>query len=388
MAEERVIFPPKKIPTKVKHWILERCLSAWGGIIVNSNPREVKLSFIDTCCGSGLYQTSHGSDDRTYDLGSALIGPTKLREILEYAQSRKHPARARALLINSDRQELRTAHEAIGAAGLDKDIPIEYREETLDAAREIVLNYCKGWFTFAFIDPYGPSPTPFSVVSSVVEGRFTDTLINFPFHSLEKWTGFLGRPDLQPDERAKLEAADAFMAGPTWQDVALNARKTGKPLHAALVGHYLKQLSALGVHALSLPLWFEHQSRVIYHLIFTSHNIAGLASAKQKFIEGETKQFQLRQEAETRHTGQLSLLDSSSPSPVDLNALGRALCSRFAGTTIPLEDVILVGLQQPRVLESDIRKALTSLKKQALVKYSGKRWSDPITFAVPSVRTS
>ena len=81
MPDEPVVFPRKKVATKVKHWILERCLTAWGGIIVNSNSGEVRFSFVDTCCGSGLYESSDDDTepaDGKYEAGSALIGPQEL----------------------------------------------------------------------------------------------------------------------------------------------------------------------------------------------------------------------------------------------------------------------------------------------------------------------
>src|SRR4051794_24631528 len=52
MQYETAVFPAKKIATKVKHHILESCLKAWGGIIIASNAgRQVRLAFVDTCCG-------------------------------------------------------------------------------------------------------------------------------------------------------------------------------------------------------------------------------------------------------------------------------------------------------------------------------------------------
>jgi hypothetical protein len=94
------VFPVKKIATKVKHKILQNCLKAWGGIIIASNPgRSVRLSFVDTCCGSGLYASENDADvEAPYDTGSAIIGIEILNELLAHAHSLGREASAKALI--------------------------------------------------------------------------------------------------------------------------------------------------------------------------------------------------------------------------------------------------------------------------------------------------
>ena len=104
--DERVVFPPKKIPTRVKHWILERCMSAWGGIIVRNYQQEgCRLLFVDTCCGSGLYQ-SKDSEDGEYEPGSAIIGPQELQKAVDYGRTLDRSVSGEALLVYEDSDEL------------------------------------------------------------------------------------------------------------------------------------------------------------------------------------------------------------------------------------------------------------------------------------------
>jgi len=389
VPDEPVVFPRKTVATKVKHWILERCLTVWGGIIVNSNSGEVRFSFVDTCCGSGLYESSDDDTEPTdgkYEAGSALIGPQELAKIAEYARKRRRPVKTRALLINAERKELETAEKAIREAGLDKALTeIAFEARPLEDVQQLVSRYTHNWFSFVFIDPFGPSPTPFSVVSEIVRGKYTDTLINFPFYSLQKWTRFLDRARTL-DEDAKLAAADAFMGGTEWRAIVQRARSTKQPLEAALIEHYLERLAGLGVFALALPLLFQDRERVMYHLVFTSHNVAGLSSAKQRFLEAESQQFKLRQdlrlEAEVSRTGTGFLFAPPEPkkAEVDIPALANYLLGRFKGRTVTMEQVILAGLRVPLALESDVRKALRTLKKVSTAQYSETKYRDQITF--------
>jgi three-Cys-motif partner protein len=387
VPDEPVVFPPKKIPTQVKHWILGRCLSSWGGIIINSNFGEVRLCFVDTCCGSGLYTASdkHEAEEGIYEIGSALIGPQAVTELREHARKRNRVVKTRALLINADGKELETAQQVIHSAGLDKSVDeMRFEHRALEAVQQIIAQYTNDWFSFVFIDPYGPKPTPFSVVASIVRGRYTDTLINFPFYSFHKWTGFLGKTPSE-DQQAKLAAADAFMGGPEWREMARAAQASGSPLERALVDQYLQRLESLGVLALALPLMFEDKNRVMYHLIFTSHNVAGLASAKEKFQAGEDHQYKLRQELETQRTRMGFLFETppASEASVDIEGLANSVEERFRGCTVTFERVVLEGLRMKRVLEPDVRKALTRLKAEGRIQRKGAKppkYRDSITF--------
>ncbi|MBI3448918.1 MAG: three-Cys-motif partner protein TcmP [Acidobacteria bacterium] len=390
MLDDPVLFPPKKVPTRLKHWILEGYLSSWGGIIVNSNKGEVRLCFVDTCCGSGLYLSpdAHLEGDTAAESGSALIGPQKLKELVQYAKSQARPVRARALLVNDDLGELRTAEAAIRDAGLcDVLEEVKFENSTLEQARQIVSDFTTNWFSLVFIDPFGPSPTPFAVVSEIVRRRFTDTLINFPYYSIHKWTGFLSR-ETAPGARARLEAIDAFMGGTEWREVARRVIATGGDLAGPLVDHYLGKLSTLGVHALALPLQFEERDRILYYLVFTSHSIAGMAAAKTRFVQARSRECQLRQEAEVARTRQPQLFDLSqvTDAKVDLGALVGHLETRFAGRTVRMDHVVLEGLRLADVIEEDVRRALTRLKKAGRVGYSDRAYADHITFKPSSAR--
>ena len=173
------------------------------------------------------------------------------------------------------------------------------------------------------------------------------------------------------------------MNGPEWRNIVEKARKTGAPLEEALLSHYLGALTSLGVLALALPLWFEDKTRVLYHLIFTSHSVAGLAAAKKEFLAGQTKQFRLRRELETRKSGMGFLFDGieAKDDSVDIAGLASLLNARFAGQQIAFETVLLEGLKGALVLDGHVKRALTNLKAKGLAQYPDTRYKTLIEFA-------
>ncbi len=59
VSEQREFYQRKKVATEIKHFILEKYIASWGGIILQGNKgRQVRLAFVDTCAGSGLLAAS------------------------------------------------------------------------------------------------------------------------------------------------------------------------------------------------------------------------------------------------------------------------------------------------------------------------------------------
>src|ERR1051325_2356607 len=179
--DQATVFPRKKIATKVKHHILQSCLKAWGGIIIVSNrTRAIRLSFVDTCCGSGLYAPDEDADqDIDHDVGSAIIGLETLNNLLAHGKSLGASADAKALFINQNEAELATLEASVSGT-IDNAIPYKLLPAKLEDAVDRVASFCKNSFSFQFIDPFGPSAIPFSVVSGLVSMSRADCLINFP----------------------------------------------------------------------------------------------------------------------------------------------------------------------------------------------------------------
>lgn len=387
MTSEEHVFPPKKAATEVKHLILDTYLSAWGGIIINSNQgRAIRLRFVDTCCGSGVYQPNPDDVETpdAFEPGSAIIGLSKLAELSNYARGKVASLDAKALLINKSSGEIRTLEEAVA-----RNIKTPPHYETIVGRFEQcgakIAEFCQEAFSFVFIDPYGPTPAPFSVVSRVVGQAYADSLINFPYLAIQKWSGWLGRNELSDDQVRKLSAIDAFFGDTTWRELAADALRSSKDLNDLLLRHYMSRLDALGLLAIAVPLLFEDRERIIYHLIFSSHNIAGLSAMKAAFRDGERYQAFVRDQRsirrETRRTGQ-SMLDfgatasgGSIHEDVDIESVAASLVAVFNGRTVLFERVLLEGLRESDVLEGHVKRAMTLMRRAKAVEWPGSRLS-------------
>lgn len=375
------VFPRKKVATRVKHRILANCLKAWGGIIITSNRgRTVRLSFVDTCCGSGLYAPDDSDATGNYHLGSAPIGIDVLAELLTYGNSVGGQVAVKALFINENAAELQTLREAIDQRSRTS-VPFQTLGHKLEDVVDQVATFCRDHFGFIFIDPYGPSATPFSVVSQLVRMNFADCLINFPYYSIHKWVGWLDSGEREPF----LQIIDNLLNGPGWREIARQYRHDKAALEGAILKHYMTQLNELNVGTFALTMDFEDRKRTMYHLVFTSRNTAGLAAAKREFQKGEAYQAALKAElkAAKRCQGLLNFMgsDATPDDPVDVPTLAGEIHERFRGASVPVGEVVRYGLFRPHVLESHVRKAITILKKQQRAYPRGTRYHDVIRFS-------
>ncbi len=293
------VFPAKKIATKVKHQILESCLKAWGGIIINSNAgRQVRLAFVETCCGSGLYAPGDDAKpDVEYDAGSAIIGIETLNALLSHGRSVSRDVSGKALFINENAEELETLNATVAEHFESKASYRLLPNRLCDVVKDVAL-FCDRHFAFLLIDPYGPSAIPFSVVSKLVSLSRADCLINFPYYSVHKWIGWL---ECDSHEGAtRLAIVDQLTNGDGWREIALRNRQSGRALEEAILDHYMDELSKLGVGAMSIPMTFEDKKRTMYHLVFTSRSTAGLANAKRQLQQGEAYQAALKGKRPTK----------------------------------------------------------------------------------------
>jgi len=383
VTKKPTVFVPKKTQTTVKHSILQSYLRAWWGIIISSNRgRAVSLRYVDTCCGSGLYE--HDPDEppkpgEPYDVGSAIIGLQELNAAVQAAQGKVKSITATAILINESPAELAALQEAIA-----KHVNPVQQYQTKDGLFadyvDFIVEECKRSFSFVFIDPYGPTAVPFSAVAPVVSGKRTDTIIHFPYYAVEKWTGWLEKNE-QPTRLAKV---DALMNGPGWRAIVKEARRKHLKLEPLLRDHYRKQLANKDkdIMTCSIPMLFPDRKRVLYDLIFTTHNVSGFAAAKDKFQKAEQYQAYLRQRAKVGPR-QGALFDRSEMvpgDPVELDDLASRIRGRFGGGSERFDDVAAFGLMQEHVLLRHVQRALRKLRAEGAVQFDKETWGHVITF--------
>lgn len=314
-------------------------------------------------------------------MGSALLGPIKLLDLVKLGRSKGRQMDAKALLINKERRELETVQAALPPE-VSGEIDVQVRIKRFDQVRTEAVEFCRWSFSFVLIDPYGPT-IPYESVRDIVRGKHTDCLINFPFLTLQRWSGFLAKPSITADGRNKLQLVDAFMGGTEWRSLVRRSHQEGEPLDDLLLGHYVGRLKGEGVYAITLPILFENINRPIYHLVFTTHNVAGLSAAKTSFVEAHDHQIRLRDQLEIKRTGQFRLdvfEDNELSDEARAEAVGKLLETAFRGRQAPFPAVVLRGLEEC-ALEKHVRRALTNLKREHKASYSKLDWNEVITFS-------
>ncbi|MDR7666253.1 three-Cys-motif partner protein TcmP, partial [Methanosarcina sp. Z-7115] len=165
--------------TEAKHAILKRYLQAWFPILSSFNDR---ILYIDGFAGPGEY--SNGEP------GSPIIA---LETAIDAARDNKRKTNAEILFLFIEKDKERCEHLESLLAGRTLPHNIKYIvecgkfDETLKSSLDQIDIQKKSLApTFAFIDPFGISDTPFSIIERIVKFKRCEVLITF-------MSGFINR---------------------------------------------------------------------------------------------------------------------------------------------------------------------------------------------------
>jgi len=162
--------------TKAKHEILRRYLGAWFAIV---NKRYRRIIYLDGFCGPGRYKDG--------EPGSPVLA-------LEVAINHRKPLEGELLFWFIDEREDRIAHLHRGLQQMK--IPFHFNV-TVECGRfheklSLVLNSIATEraipaATFAFIDPFGFSGIPFSLIKRLLNQRSCEALITFQVDAINRF---------------------------------------------------------------------------------------------------------------------------------------------------------------------------------------------------------
>ena len=219
--------------------------------------------YVDGFAGPGLY--SQGED------GSPVIA---LRVALD--QRDQVTATIRFVFIEKSEERARVLREVIDSLDTPPNFQIGVSGgESFETAFGAVLDSYKNRGlplppTFAFIDPFGWSGVPFSMVREIMRHRSCEVLVNFMYEEINR---FLGHPDQERN-------FDSFFGAPEWREgVGLDdPRSRNRFLH----GLYRRQLqSAAGARYVRSFEMRNERDVVDYHLFHATNNIVGLKRMKE-----------------------------------------------------------------------------------------------------------
>ena len=247
--------------TIAKHRLLRSYLDAWLPIMSSSNRRVV---YIDGFAGPGEYQ---GGEE-----GSPIIA---LRAALEHRQ----PFSAEIAFLFIESQEDRRNHlEQLIAQTfptLPHNVSYDVVSGRFDETMSGVLNHLDEQKkrlapTFAFIDPFGYSDTPMSVVARIMGNPKCEILVNFNYEELNRFLSL-------DSQRGNF---DRQFGGSAWEAcVALTDPDCRRVcVHNAYRDQLVNYARVKYVRSFEM---MNRNSRTDYFLFFGTNSYAGLKKMKQ-----------------------------------------------------------------------------------------------------------
>ena len=246
--------------TDAKHQILEEYLKAWFPILTRWNG---KIIYIDGFAGPGVY--SKGED------GSPIIA-------IKTAQNHSQSSTFNEILflfIEKDKERVKNLQEVI--AKKFPSLPHKFKciikgdefaptlEKFLD---DVDSSGDRLSPTLAFIDPFGYSGMPMTLIARLLANSKTEVIITF-------MTGFIVRFT----DEMRAEALDELFGTNEWRKV--NQIKEFEEREKFLIDLYTKQLrEAAGATYVRTFEMRDSANRPLYHLVFGTKNLKGMEVMK------------------------------------------------------------------------------------------------------------
>lgn len=328
--------------TRAKHEILGRYLEAWTAIL--SYGGFPAIAYVDGFAGPGIYEQG--------EIGSPIIALNAARE-----QQRQHPAMAKTKLIflfierKKDRAE--RLQQSVNALQLPSNFRVKVVGEVSFEAgfRENLLD----WYsskgkplppTFAFIDPFGWTGAPFSLVKQILSFDSCEVLFNFMYEEINR---FIEHPD-QPNNFDELFGTDE------WRGVAAveNSRTARRAfLHDLYVRQLKQEAGARYVRSFEMA---NKNDATDYFLFFATNSRKGIQKMKEAMWKvDESGAFRFSDA--TAGATQLRLPFTVNP---DFAALKRAIVDRFAGQVATVANVEEFVLADTPFRETHYKKQVLS----------------------------
>lgn len=340
--------------TEMKHRLVRRYLQAWLPILSKWHGR---IAIIDGFAGPGEYLSKQSSQREP---GSPLI---ILETILNHKLRDRFPE-VLLLFIEKDIKQAdhleRTLLEKYPSGNIPK---IRYRvvrgefAETLQSILDGLRQKGKQMAPcFAFIDPFGPTGVPMSLVKQFMEHEHSEVLINFAFDAINRG---LNNP--------KFEGAsffDELYGTPEWRKAREFGLEETERRHRLLHELYIRQLKevASATYVRSF-LMRDQNNRKLYYLVFGTKSETGLDEMKKAmWTIDESGQFQFSDYAYDPR--QLRLFP---PSP-NFGELAELIWEHFAGRTADVEAItrwVVTGTE--RYASNHVKRALKILEERGLI---------------------
>jgi len=296
--------------TVAKHILLRKYLNAWIPILTRHHN---KVLFIDGFAGPGVYENG--------EEGSPIIA---IKSVLEHKLDFK--SKILFFFIEKNKKRYECLENELKKMELPTNISYECEcglfSEVIDKKlKPIEENGSNLIPTFAFIDPFGVSHTPFAIVKRLLKNNRCEVFINFMYDAI---TRFINNPKYQ-------ENYDELFGCDDWQKY--KDIKNPKEKLELIHNLYKKQLEKHAKYVRSFKM-INKFNKTGYFLFFATNNLLGLKKMKAAMWKVDPSGFFKFSDA-TYNPNQ-TLLFEHKPNFV---LLKRILIDEFKGKRISIEQL-------------------------------------------------
>jgi len=262
--------------------------------------------------------------------------------------------------------------ETLAEAGNPRNITVTIHQSTFVAAYEAIrsdLTRSAAIPTLAFIDPFGWTGMPLSVVEDLIRRPSNEVLINFMFEEINR---FLGHPD-------QGENFDALFGSAAWKGcITLSGLERNRCLRDA----YGTQLSAAGAKYVRYFEMRNSRDTTDYYLFFATRNYQGLKKMKEAMWKVD-------------ESGEFRFSDATDPFQTVLfnepnyNFLKAQIVKNFSGKDVSVEQIERFVVEHTAFREThyklQVLKPMEAATSPELVVVSAKPGRKRGTFPVGTV---
>jgi three-Cys-motif partner protein len=329
--------------TRVKHELLQKYLRGWMPILGKRHPRIV---YVDGFAGRGEY--SDGS------AGSPIIA---MRVAAEVQKKFGYPEEVVCINIERNRDNYENLVECVKQE-VEKcpiakvhNICGEFAQEVSEMLRKVRGRLAPSFF---FIDPFGFSGVPFSVIADVLSIPRTEVFLTFMTRDMSRFL----------DSSAHEKIYDALFGTSEWRGIS--SRCSGIQREYELLALYRRQLHRAANVKYTWPfnVHMAEQRRTIYYLMHATNHFLGLKLMKDiMYNQGAKGIFSyLGPEEELYGKRQKRLFE------FDNMAFKRFLLERLEGRNLSYDEVMRQTYMDTPFVDKDYRKALKELEQAGSVR--------------------
>jgi three-Cys-motif partner protein len=324
--------------TRAKHELLKRYLQAW--MIILSQGKFAEILYIDGFAGPGEYAGGEAGSP-IIALDTALEFKPPLTAKVHFLFVEERDDRADHLRKQVALRTLPANFSAIVEGGVTFEAAFEKRYSGFVRNGRLMP-------TFAFIDPFGWTGAPFSLVKKILAQRSCEVFVNFMYEEINR---FIGHPQ-------QVANFNSFFGTDDWKQcvAATDPQTRNRCLHDL----YLRQLHTNAGAAYVRSFEMSNARDVTdYYLFYGTNELLGLKKMKEAMWRtDESGEFRF---SDATDSNQLVLFEKAPKLP----ALRARLLAEFSGKEVSVADIEKFVLVETAFRETHYKGILKALEKEA-----------------------